>query len=76
MMHLWEAMQEQHEGLGGVSAGDIVELDAVGLHVLVLAQAGVQHTGRGHGPLVALEEAGGMADYLEQSIHKGHCIGH
>ena len=65
-------MKQQHEWLGRVSTGHIVELEAIGSDILVLAQGWVQHAVRRSQPLGPLKEGGGMADKDHQAAQQSH----
>ena len=45
--HLREPMKHQHEGLGPLALHNIVELDSIGRHVLMVTQGWVTKTVRG-----------------------------
>lgn len=65
-------MQQQHEWLGWISARHVVELDAIGSDVLVLAQRWIQHAvGRGRS-LGALEETNWVAYHVHKEL-QAHC---
>ena len=37
MAHLWESMKEQHQRLALVTSRDVVKLNAIGFHILMLS---------------------------------------
>ena len=61
-------MKKQHEWLGIISTRHIMELNAIGYNILVLAQCGVQKTFWRCGSLGPLEKEDGVTYELYQQL--------